>query len=261
VNVSEERRESIERELRALENEQGVRILYACESGSRAWGFASVDSDYDVRFLYVRPLRWYLSINIEHKRDVIERTTEDNLDLVGWDLKKGLLLLLKSNPSFLEWLRSPIVYRNQEDFQARLLRLAEQVFSADSCRFHYWRWAAQNYADYLTEPTVAYKKYLYVLRPLLAVLWLERGYGMVPMEFDTLMDRILEEPALQGAVKELLQAKSVARELNRGPRIPAIHDFVTREFSRLQAQEMPRPERRPFLKAVDEFFFGVLTQS
>ena len=114
-------------ELEDIEQREGVRIFYACESGSRAWGFPSTDSDYDVRFLYARPSDWYLSINVETKRDVIERPIVDVWDVNGWDIRKALQLLKKSNPPLLEWLHSPVVYRETGDFAARLRTLAAEV--------------------------------------------------------------------------------------------------------------------------------------
>ena len=106
-------RAEVARRLRQIEAEEGVRIFYACESGSRAWGFPSKDSDYDVRFLYAHPRPWYLSIDVERKRDVIERPITDEIDLGGWDLRKALQLFRKSNPPLLEWLQSPIIYRSK----------------------------------------------------------------------------------------------------------------------------------------------------
>jgi len=103
--------------LAAIEHTELVHILYACESGSRAWGFASPDSDYDVRFIYVRPRDWYLSIDLERRRDVIERPIEGVLDINGWDLRKALQLMRKSNPPLFEWLHSPLVYRAQAEFR------------------------------------------------------------------------------------------------------------------------------------------------
>ena len=82
--------------LEEIERSESVRILLAVESGSRAWGFPSPDSDYDVRFLYARPRDWYLSIDA--RRDVIECPIEDVLDINGWDIRKALHLLLKANP-------------------------------------------------------------------------------------------------------------------------------------------------------------------
>lgn len=91
-------REEILKRLTDIEGEEDVKIFYACESGSRAWGFPSADSDYDVRFLYRHPEEWYLSVDLEEKRDVIERPINDDLDISGWDLRKALKLLRKSNP-------------------------------------------------------------------------------------------------------------------------------------------------------------------
>ena len=101
----------IEQRLRNIEREENVCIFYACESGSRAWGFASENSDYDVRFLYIHPTDWYLSI--EERRDVIERPIVDDIDLNGWDIRKALALLRRSNPPLLEWLQSPIIYHQK----------------------------------------------------------------------------------------------------------------------------------------------------
>jgi len=103
-------RDRIVARLREIESAESVRILYACESGSRAWGFASTDSDYDVRFIYLRPVDWYLSIDLERRRDVIEYPIQDLLDINGWDLRKALRLLRRGNPPLVEWLGSPIVY-------------------------------------------------------------------------------------------------------------------------------------------------------
>jgi len=123
--------------LDAIEAENDVRILYACESGSRAWGFASPDSDYDVRFIYARPREWYLSIDTQKRRDVIECPIEGLWDVNGWDLRKALGLLAKSNPPLLEWLGSPIVYRQDGSFVAGLQALAEEYLSPRSSRLHY----------------------------------------------------------------------------------------------------------------------------
>ena len=107
--------EEIQRSIDEIEQSENVTVLYACESGSRAWGFHSQDSDYDVRFIYAHPPDWYLSVDLEKKRDVIERPILDDLDVSGWDLRKSLQLFRKSNPPLLEWLDSPIVYRDRFD--------------------------------------------------------------------------------------------------------------------------------------------------
>jgi predicted nucleotidyltransferase len=109
-------REEIIQNLKSLEKEENIRILYACESGSRAWGFPSSDSDYDVRFIYVREKDWYLRVDHEYCRDVIEQPIDNLLDINGWDLKKAIKLLNKSNPPLMGWFNSPIVYFKNEEF-------------------------------------------------------------------------------------------------------------------------------------------------
>src|SRR5436190_18752929 len=121
--------------LAQLEAERNVRVLFACESGSRAWGFASRDSDYDVRFLYVHVRDWYLSV--EARRDVIEQPIADDLDLSGWELRKALQLLRKSNPPLLEWLKSPVVYKRDPVFVAECEALAAKYYSPRKCFAHY----------------------------------------------------------------------------------------------------------------------------
>ena len=158
--------------LAQVEAARNVRVLFACESGSRAWGFASRDSDYDVRFLYVHRRDWYLSV--EDRRDVIEQPIADDLDVSGWELRKALRLLRKSNPPLLEWLKSPVVYRHDPVFAAEFGALAAEFYSPRRCFAHYLHMAFGNWRDYLRgREEVSLKKYLYVFRPLLACRWIE----------------------------------------------------------------------------------------
>ena len=217
-----------------IEDDEQVRIFYACESGSRAWGFSSRDSDYDVRFLYVHHPNWYLSVDLEHKRDVIERPIVERLDVNGWDLRKALLLLRKSNPPLLEWLGSPIVYRDQYDIVDVMRKLVPEAYSSVACLHHYLHMAQGNLREYLQGETVWTKKYLYVLRPILAMLWIERGYGVAPTQFGKLVDRVVEDETLRREIDRLLARKRGGEELDRGPRVPVISEFVEREIARLE---------------------------
>src|SRR5882762_7904714 len=139
--------QSVVNELRRIEEHYDVKVLYACESGSRAWGFASLDSDYDVRFLYVHSRDWYLSI--ENRRDVIEEPISEGLDISGWELRKALRLLRKSNPPLLEWTKSPVVYRHDPVFAAEFGALATEFYSPRRCFAHYLHMAFGNWRDYL----------------------------------------------------------------------------------------------------------------
>jgi predicted nucleotidyltransferase len=219
--------------LARVETEQNVRVLYACESGSRAWGFASQDSDYDVRFLYVHPRDWYLSV--EDRRDVVERPLTDELDLSGWELRKALRLLRKSNPPLLEWLKSPVVYRHEPQFTREFSELAAGFYSPRRCFAHYLQMAFGNWRHYLEgRELVSLKKYLYVFRPLLACRWIERGLGQVPMLFHELVDGVLEETEVRNALADLVARKQAADELSSAPPVEALSRFVELELPRLE---------------------------
>jgi predicted nucleotidyltransferase len=224
--------------LTQIENENQITILYSCESGSRAWGFDSLDSDYDVRFIYLRPVIWYLSV--EPWRDVIEFTIDGQLDVSGWDLRKALHLMKKSNPPLLEWLQSPIVYRQKSSCIDRFRAIMPQCYSPIACYYHYLHMAQGNYREYLQGDEVWIKKYFYVLRPVLACIWIERGYGVVPIEFSALVNRLITDDLLNETIRNLINRKRAGDELDRGPRIPIISEFIDREIQRLSGiAELP----------------------
>lgn len=244
--------EKIKRSLNELEGEEQVKIFYACESGSRAWGFPSADSDFDVRFLYLHPREWYLSIDLERRRDVIERPISGMLDLSGWDLRKALRLLRKGNPPLVEWLGSPIVYRERSSVAAQLRELASSTYSPIASLYHYLHMAQGNYRDYLKGPVVWIKKYFYVLRPLLAIKWLERDLGVVPTEFGVLVHRTVDSPELKSEIERLVAAKRGGEELDRGPRIEVISDYIERELARLEGIQFGDKYIKP-ARPVEEF--------
>jgi predicted nucleotidyltransferase len=224
--------------LARLEEARNVRVLYACESGSRAWGFASRDSDYDVRFLYVHPRDWYLSV--EDHRDVIEQPLDDELDVSGWELRKALRLLRKSNPPLLEWLKSPYVYREDPAFTAGFLELAQGFYSPRRCFAHYLHMAYGNWHTYLRDrEMVSLKKYLYVFRPLLAARWIERRLGQVPMLFAQLVQGVLEEAEVRAALDQLVARKQAGEELAVAPPVEVLSRFVEAELPRLDALKEP----------------------
>lgn len=229
--------------LRNLAATRGVRILLAVESGSRAWGFSSQDSDYDVRFIYAHPADWYVSV--EAHRDVIEATFDGDIDAAGWDVRKALGLLRKSNPPLLEWLRSPITYEEDAAFTAAFRRLAEIYYSPDRCFRHYLHMAEGNFREYLQRDMVWLKKYLYVLRPVCACRWIERGLGPVPMEFQHLVRHTVDDPLLQSAIDDLVDRKCRGEELDRALRIPVISQFIETELPRLAAIAPPQTELPP----------------
>ena len=223
--------QEILRHLAAIESERNVIVLYACESGSRAWGFPSPDSDYDVRFIYAHPCDWYLSFDIERRRDVIERPIVDDIDCNGWDLRKALYLFTRTNGALIEWLNSPIHYIERGDFAADLRRLAAISFNPKALCYHYSHMAKGNAREYLFEDQVRLKKYLYVLRPLLAIRHIESGRGLPPVRFDALVDAVAPA-AIRPGIAELLERKRVTTELGLGEPIPALGRFIETELER-----------------------------
>jgi uncharacterized protein len=253
-------KERIQEELDRIEQEEQVRILYACESGSRAWGFPSKDSDYDVRFLYLRPVDWYLSIY--DKRDVIERPISDMLDINGWDLRKALNLFRKSNPPLLEWLSSPILYRESSSVAGQIRGKSAASFSPKSCMYHYLHMAKGNYREYLQGEQVRIKKYFYVLRPVLACAWIEKYGTMPPILFQELVEELLpDDGSLKASVAELLRRKMSGDELDYEPKIKPINKFLE---DRIAYYERTAPHMRDAagLQAVqlDDLFRSALQE-
>ncbi len=225
-------------ELQRIEREHQVTVLFACESGSRAWGFASPDSDYDVRFVYVHRPEWYL--RVEEPRDVLERPLTDELDLCGWELRKALRLVRKSNPTLLEWLDSPLVYRQDAEAVAGLRELAVAFYSPAAVRAHYLAMMKKNYRGYLMGDEVRYKKYFYALRPLCAVRWIDQGLGRPPMVFETLLEAMLDDPAQRAEIDELLRLKRRSGEAQSGLPRPVLQVLLEAELERAQTGSAPR---------------------
>jgi len=231
--IDEAVRNEIEERLRRVEREHGVRVLYAVESGSRAWGFPSPNSDYDVRFIYAHPRDWYLALDVEDRRDVIEYDIVDDIDLNGWDLRKALKLLGQSNPSIVEWLSSPIVYRDDGVLADRARALLPDVYQVDKGVHHYLSMADKNYQGYLKARLVPLKKYFYVLRPLLAIRWLERYRSPAPIEFERLRPLVADDETLNKEITRLLARKQRSQEKEFVPVMDELNDFIEQELSRL----------------------------
>lgn len=248
--------EVIHGELARIEREHCARILYAVESGSRAWGFASRDSDFDVRFLYLHPLECYLSIS--ERRDVIECPIDGLLDVSGWDLRKALGLFRKSNPPLLEWLGSPIVYCDRFGLAARLRELTRECFSPLSCMHHYLHMARGNYREYLRRETVRVKKYFYVLRPVLACAWIEKHNAMPPTEFARLYaDADLPTPLVE-VIDGLLRRKIVGDELDMEPRIAVLNAYLDERIEHFSAVAAGMRRANVNVEPLDRLFVEML---
>lgn len=240
--------------IRKVEAEHGVRVLLAVESGSRAWGFESTNSDFDARFIYANHPDWYLSVGLEERRDVVEYEIVDDIDLNGWDMRKALRLFWKSNPAFVEWIQSPIVYVELGSFANRVRNLLPLVYSCLKGLHHYRSMAKTNYRGYLKAEIVPLKKYFYVLRPLLAARWLEKYGTAAPIEFAKLLHLIEADSCLLSDVQDLLARKRAAPELGLAPPVASINAFIEQELVRLENVDLPSQERGNVLQLLNDTF-------
>lgn len=251
----------IKRRLVELAAREDVAILLAVESGSRAWGFESIDSDYDVRFIYVRRPDDYLSIDLELRRDVIEPPIVDEIDLSGWDIRKALKLFQKSNPPLLEWLQSRLIYMERFSFAAKVRDLLPSYYSPRNSFHHYFHMARGNIREYLRGEVVWRKKYFYVLRPLLGLRWIELDLGPVPMEFSMLVEKTVTDAELRQAIDTLVTAKRAAVEMDRGPRIAVISDFIEQEIQRFENITANLPKQESSTQALNRLFRNTLEEA
>lgn len=233
--------EIIPAKLKEIEARENIRVIHCVESGSRAWGFASPDSDYDVRFIYVRPIEYYL--RLDKTRDVIEWQLDDTLDINGWDLQKALRLLHSSNPTLFEWNNSPIVYKTTPEW-AEISAIIGHFFQKKAGLYHYLSTAKKNYREYLKGDMVKPKKYFYVLRPILACRWILEKQTPPSMLFSELADACLDED-LVPAVSDLLRLKMETPEMGLGPRIDVINDYLDASIDEVDQliQTLPGDER------------------
>lgn len=242
--------------LAAIRREEGVHIPLAVESGSRAWGFPSPDSDYDGRFLYVRPARQALTI--WPRRDVIETPLVGDMDVNGWDLSKALRLLLKGNAVVVEWLQSPILYTAEPWFRDELLAFADQWLDRDMVLTHYLHLGRRQKVLHLDDQSaVSLKKLFYVLRPAVALRWLRLhpDKAVAPMHLPTLMAECDPPGDLVETVEELRALKAMTREMGKGTMPPSILSFIETEFAAADPGERSFiPRSADAERAADELF-------
>lgn len=231
MKTQEEMMVLVPQKLKEIEETYGVEVLWAVESGSRAWGFASPDSDFDVRFIYKRKAQDYLKLTPD--RDVIELPIDETWDVSGWDLDKTLKLLAKSNPTLFEWINSPVVYVHT-DFAARLAPLLTMCLSEERMMYHYLSIAKGHLTKYLSGDMLQPKKYFYALRPILACRWLQKYHTAPPVLFDELVQSSLPLE-LKSSVANLLSIKMASPELAEIAPIEAIHAFIEASIPEIEA--------------------------
>ena len=245
----------IKSKLSEIEEKLNVKVLYAVESGSRAWGFASDDSDYDVRFIYARPIQDYLKL--EKIRDVIDYELNDIYDINGWDLKKFLTLLHDSNPVIFEWAQSPIVYKSTDDWN-KISSIINEFAQLKKLLHHYLSMAVSNYKTHFKSEEVSYKKYFYVLRALLCCQWILNKNSIPPILFDDLVKELFPEN-LKSVLDKLLEIKKSTSEKKEGKRFPELDDFIERGFVEIENElaTLQSGEKHSFEK-LNKVFLEVL---
>lgn len=241
--------------LNEIEEKEQVRILHAVESGSRAWGFASPDSDYDVRFVYVRKKESYLSLNRD--RDVIEWQLDETLDINGWDLDKALKLFHRSNATLFEWANSPVVYRTT-DIWKQIVSVTNKYFSKKSSMYHYYGTANGNYMEYLLGDEVKYKKYFYVIRPLLACKWIEEKGTPPPVLFTELLDTVLDHN-MKDCMNQLLEIKKKSDEAYMAKPISELNLYIERLLKKYKTLTATMADDRlPDWEPLNRLFFEIV---
>jgi len=240
----------IQQKISEIEKERNIQILFASESGSRGWGFPSPNSDYDVRFIYLKEKDWYLKVS-DKRKDSMEFPINDDLDICGWEIRKSLQLLRKSNASLFEWLQSPIVYFSNEKIKNELWKLCEYYFNPRTMTYHYLSITKTSLANGLVGEQFNIKKYFYVLRPLLAAKWILENNTIPPMEFQPLLT-LLHDNNLKKEIDILLKKKAEAMEGEMTPINKVIHNFIHKELERCEELVKTCPNNQTDSTKVDE---------
>lgn len=229
--------ERVNKALDEIEKKYNVTIIYACESGSRGWGFPSTNSDYDVRFIYVNKPDHYVRVDND-ARDTIEEVIDfsTGIDINGWNITKTLGLAYKSNPTLIEWLESPVVYRQVHEDREKLLEIARQYFLPYTAYKHYYSMAKTTWKQWIeSKENVRLKKYFYVIRPLLAADYIERFLKPAPMRFQELMDNAtritVKENTMLTEVDALIRLKRSATEQLLSDHIKPLDAYIEMKFA------------------------------
>lgn len=220
----------IKDKLKDIEQKYGVKVLYACETGSRAWGFPSPDSDYDVRMIYMHEVDWYLSLS--DKKDTIEFMSEDGeLDVTGWDIKKCLKLMWKSNGALLERVQSPVIYREEKNIASVLKEYADRCFAPIATMYHYLGMAKNSFEEIDGKDEIKLKKLFYALRATLACKWILEKDSVPPIVFMTMVNELSFDQKLKDKMVALIEIKSGKNESYIHPAEKDLNGFITAELA------------------------------
>lgn len=250
--------ERIKTYLSQLEQEKGISILLACETGSRAWGFPSPDSDYDVRIIYRHKMEWYLSLN--EQKDSIERMLDNNeIDISGWDLKKSLNLLRKSNSSLLERIQSPIIYRVNDDFLHGITALAPAEYSKIAAMHHYLSMAKKFLEEISGQQEYKLKKLFYALRTTIACQWILEKDVMPPIVFPVMLENLHLQAQHVNRIYELIELKKQKSEAYLHQNEPELVSLLAEIVRHADQEALSLPASKGNIDDLNAFFRKTLT--
>lgn len=222
-----------------------VRIISAIESGSRSWGFPSLDSDYDVRFVYAHAPEWYIQLDPE--RDVIELPVNAVLDIGGWDVRKAMALANSGNSVIQEWMISPLVYREDPARVGLLRERVARTFNAKAT-FHHYSAMANNMVAALDEPDIKLKRFFYIARATLSALWVMREHSMPTVVLPDLLQALTDDAAVLVAFQRQIEDKATKTEVETGEVDPLCLAFVQEAYLEVMAVDVEKlPPRREAL--------------
>ena len=236
-----------------IEQTKKIKILYACETGSRAWGFPSPDSDFDIRFIYIHERDWYLSLS--QRKDTIEYMDGD-LDITGWDLRKCLALLKKSNPPLIERFQSPIEYYAVPGFKDEFKKLIESYYSPIAVFFHHYSLAKNFWDDLKDKDEFKLKSYFYLVRSLLSCNWIIKDNSVLPMEIEGLMKYIDED--FKEALRKLIVLKGTVGEKYLRRREDKLNERILNLFELIESSKESLVANKADMSLLNEFFLKML---
>lgn len=250
-------RRHIRHHLEDIEARYQVKILVAVETGSRAWGFPSPDSDYDVRLIYIHPPEWYLQLK-EHKDTLELMLDERMLDIAGWDLRKTLRLLAKSNPPLLEWMQSPIVYKEIPGFIKELNQLSGSFYSRIATLHHYLSMGKKILDQVQNEPAYKLKSLFYALRAALTCRWILEKSEKPPIAFSRLLSGLSLPDPLRLHIDRLVQLKGLKQETYRHSGEQEVISLIRKTLNAAEEQAANLPAARGRIQQLDQFFIQTL---
>jgi len=243
--------------LKEIEQRQKIKILYACETGSRAWGFPSPDSDFDVRFIYMHERDWYLSLS--QRKDTIEHMDGD-LDITGWDLKKSLLLLRKSNATLIERFNSPIQYYAADGFRSDFKKLIKKYYSPTAVFYHHYSLTRKFWEEVKDGDEYKLKSWFYMVRSLFSCMWILNKKSVLPMNIQGLMKGVVGDD-WRKRIKKLIELKKTVGEKYLHPMDKELNERIFYILELLEKSKDNLRVNTTNMDPLNEFFLKTISKN